>query len=1161
MRLAALSLTRFGHFTDFWLDLQRGDDSDFHIILGPNEAGKSTIVEGWLNLLYGIPARTNYAFRHERDTLQVSARIDDGAEIHTLTRLRKASNSLVGPDGAPLPEAILTGLLRGIGEDAYRHLYCLDDKTIEKGGEDILASKGDLGQLLFSAASGLSAFNDMLEIERATDRTFHIPRGQGRRGTRLYKLSQDLRELDARIRETDLTAPEYRRLREEVMLAQSAEAEAKASQTALIAEDQSLRARRKALPILTERNTLRETLAELGPQPVLAEAIAVEMGGLAGRREGCLATIRTRQADIDGWKEEREKLEIDPRADGLADALAALAPLRSRALNAEEDLPRRTEERDDIGKEIANLLVATGLGGTDPARLGLSVPALDRLDRATQAQARALQRHADAQRELTTAEKTLAQHRETMPAPAAQETDPDAMEALLRKNDANRTAEALATARRQHEEIAVKAWRAIAKLSIGGRTFTTPGPVPLTSEGAEDLATIIESLADRRATLEDRLAEDDRHVSALSADIATLQAQGAAPTDQDAAALREARDRLWTEHRATLSPETADAYARARGEDDLSGALRLAEAARLAELRRVERDHARAAAERDTRARQRDGATQSHEAAQARLAGILADIGLPDGLVATDLAVWLRAHGEAVAAVAARDEAHAALAAAETLAKPVAERLAAALGTEPADLTQLVAEAQHKLIQARAQTDLRAAAMKALRAAEAALKTRQTELTAAATALGEARADLSDAIGAFDFTLPEGVHATDALPRLRAVLSECDKRAALDDRIAKMTASASDFAAQIASVAAPWPELADKPALEQAAALDRLAASHRRATERRRDLDEDLARAETAIRRAEADRKRIDDRAGEIALAWDSTSRPDGFAAIAASIRAAEAAADIRQRIATCERALLSALESDTLDKAEAMLAGETENDLETRLSLLAPELKQAAEVRDAAIRRLSIAEKALGEVSGDSGAARLAQDRRLLIEEIRNEAEVGLRRRIGLLLAERGLGRYRDRHRGAMLAATEAAFVVLTGGVYSALSAQRDGNQETLIVHRASDGRSLRADEETMSKGTRFQLYFALRLAGYRQMAEAGTILPFVCDDIFETFDEDRTAAACRLMQEIGHVGQALYFTHHAHVAEIATRECPGVQVHRLHPEVLANLMMNRKA
>lgn len=422
MRLAALSLTRFGHFTDFSLDLPRGDGTDFHVILGPNEAGKSTIVEGWLNLLYGIPARTNYAFRHDRDTLEVSARVEDDREAHTLTRLRKASNSLVGPDGAPLPEAILTGLLRGIGEDAYRHLYCLDDDTIEKGGEDILASKGDLGQLLFSAASGLAAFNDMLENERSADRAFHVARGPGRRSARLYKLGQALRDLDARIRETDLTAPEYRRLREEAARTQAAEAEAKAVPAELIARDQALRARRKALPILAERDTLREKLAAFGPQPALAEGIAAEIAGLTERREGHLATIRTRRADIDEWKAERDRLEIDPRAQGLTDALAGLAPLRSRAQSAAEDLPSRTEERDEMGTEIARLLAATGLAGTDPARLGLSVPALDRLDRAMQAQARAVQRHTDAERELETAEKTLAQHRETMPAPTGQET-------------------------------------------------------------------------------------------------------------------------------------------------------------------------------------------------------------------------------------------------------------------------------------------------------------------------------------------------------------------------------------------------------------------------------------------------------------------------------------------------------------------------------------------------------------------------------------------------------------------------------------------------------------------------------------------------------------------------------------------------------------------
>ena len=87
------------------------------------------------------------------------------------------------------------------------------------------------------------------------------------------------------------------------------------------------------------------------------------------------------------------------------------------------------------------------------------------------------------------------------------------------------------------------------------------------------------------------------------------------------------------------------------------------------------------------------------------------------------------------------------------------------------------------------------------------------------------------------------------------------------------------------------------------------------------------------------------------------------------------------------------------------------------------------------------------------------------------------------------------------------------------------------------SGGRVKRAAD--MSKGTRFQLYLALRAAAHGQMGTQGLSLPFFCDDIFETFDEGRTAAACRVMEEIGKRGQAIYLTHHRHVVEIAQKVC----------------------
>ena len=84
-------------------------------------------------------------------------------------------------------------------------------------------------------------------------------------------------------------------------------------------------------------------------------------------------------------------------------------------------------------------------------------------------------------------------------------------------------------------------------------------------------------------------------------------------------------------------------------------------------------------------------------------------------------------------------------------------------------------------------------------------------------------------------------------------------------------------------------------------------------------------------------------------------------------------------------------------------------------------------------------------------------------------------------------------------------------------------------------------------SKGTRFQLYLALRVAGYHEFVGARTAVPFVADDIMETFDDFRAEEAFRLFSEMAGVGQVIYLTHHQHLCEIARNVCPSVQVHSL--------------
>ncbi len=74
-----------------------------------------------------------------------------------------------------------------------------------------------------------------------------------------------------------------------------------------------------------------------------------------------------------------------------------------------------------------------------------------------------------------------------------------------------------------------------------------------------------------------------------------------------------------------------------------------------------------------------------------------------------------------------------------------------------------------------------------------------------------------------------------------------------------------------------------------------------------------------------------------------------------------------------------------------------------------------------------------------------------------------------------------------------------------------------------------------------------ALRVAGYREFARLRPPVPFIADDIMETFDDERAEQALRLLAKIGEVGQAIYLTHHRHLCDIALRTCPSVRLHEL--------------
>jgi hypothetical protein len=81
--------------------------------------------------------------------------------------------------------------------------------------------------------------------------------------------------------------------------------------------------------------------------------------------------------------------------------------------------------------------------------------------------------------------------------------------------------------------------------------------------------------------------------------------------------------------------------------------------------------------------------------------------------------------------------------------------------------------------------------------------------------------------------------------------------------------------------------------------------------------------------------------------------------------------------------------------------------------------------------------------------------------------------------------------------------------------------------------GRSLNV--EVLSRGTREQLFLALRLALASAYARRGDALPLVLDDVLVNFDVGRARAAATVLRDFARTGhQVLVFTCHEHIARL---------------------------
>ncbi|WDZ77847.1 AAA family ATPase [Ensifer adhaerens] len=1152
MRLSALDLVRYGKFTDRRLDFggRMAGVPDLHIVYGPNEAGKSTMFSGFLDLLFGIEHASPYGFLHPYPTMRVGGTIEAADRTHRVFRVKRKANSLVGIDDQPLPDNLFSGVLGAIDRDTYQTMFSLDDESIEKGGEAILKSEGELGSLLFSASSGLPDSTAILASLRGQADAFYRPQA---RKHQLAELKAQLDALRTERNAVDINAREYAALRKTLAQARDRHEEAITRRAELRVTQARLKAEVEALPYFGRLRALRTELAGAPVLPVPPAEWAAELPAL--RRQEAEIELRLRQNESEMQRRRDALEEFPPDRQGLclAERLTALqeTALDARYVTAERDMPSRLEELARTSMEIGGCLLRLGeAGDRNPADLLLPTGIGARLQDLARRHSALAERCVSARHELqTAAEENRAAERELTRIDAegglADASGLSGRLALLRRSDCLlRKRAAAQSLDRLEAELADKLLQLRPFVGSADDLLALTAPPPGALEAWRKAAATLE---ERQARVSDRIAGEQELLAGEEARLAALSAVGGTLDDASAAALRRRRDDAWEQHKGRLLQETAVAFEEAMGRDDEVTTLRLAETTRLADMRGLSLSLAERRARLASLREQLQRCIEEVAAQAQSLEDFATSCGLPAVTTLSRLEAWLavrvsalelraqlrsvrlefdRAHAEEVEAIRGLSDDLAGIGIREGLS----ERLE--------DLMQI---AEGIVSQAQTAAAARNAAREAAKRSAMLLEGRRSTLDLAEAEMVTWQEQWNTLLAKSwlaersELLLPEQIGA------MLAVLQDLDKlvqrKADLEYRVAGMRKDQAAFEHAIADLAGGPP--ADD-ALATFAALKARAAEAQRLADRRATFLSELARLDDEQRAICAEQELHIARRRLVLEFFDCETVDDAMQ----QFEAAREQERLRLRIAELEADIASRLGVAACSEAEALLA--ELDDATVRLELA--RLDAALEDSDRDVSELHTdmrgKEKALADVEGGDTVAELDQKRRTLLLDIENRALAYLRLRAGVIAAETALRLFRERHRSAMMRRASETFSRISGGEYSGLSAQSDKGQEFLIANAAGGGSKLAKD---LSKGTRFQLYLALRIAGYHEIAAARESLPFIADDIMETFDDRRAGRAFEQMAEMARVGQVIYLTHHEHLCEIARSACPTVTIHRL--------------
>ena len=1165
MRLRRLDLIRYGRFTDNSFELPAGD-ADFHLVFGPNEAGKSTALSAIEDLLFGIPVRSPYNFLHDYGSLRSGAVLENGQASLQVVRRKGRKDTLLGTDNLPLRggETALRPFLAGADRPFFERMFSLDHVRLEAGGRDILKAKDDVGQMLFSAGAGLAGLRDLLDELSDEAEGLWAPRRARHR--EFYQASDRLSDAGTALRQRIVTGQQWQELKQAFERAEATYAGIESEFENLSAEVRRLSRIRRVYRDVCHMMDLEEEkdIAALEKVVLLPED-ARRVLEESERRDSVLTTrIETLSGRLARAREELSTLEYDERLILREPDIIHLHERRIEVRHGMDDLPKRQAELAAAEAELRDLATEWGWKG-EVDKLISRIPRRTKLS---------------VLRALLSQRGKLASDRENrdenvQEAQAELEEIRQTVEVMGETTDVSRLRTVI-KAIRESGDVTGRVRRAALDVKHTqdrlDRLLLALHPAVPSQEAAVQMrvppASTVQAHRDKLQDWERRNREAVRQLARAEKELHRVRSNFRSTVSKEQVVsmetLRKARadrDILWRlarkRHIENLRVTDEEAGSHAHALDDLGTAVETA-IRNTDDLADRRFDNAEAAGRLAEMSRTMD----ELEVDVSRLTQLREELAQEGGRLHDDwetlwnrapfsplppdtMLEWLQTRNDLLKAVEDRAEVGRTLEIHnQELSETRGELLAefSALGADPGLLEQetlpvLVERADGIRFDYEQEADARNRLEQGLQEAKSTLKRRRRELARAEQAWGRWQAEWSAALTEVEFTAgsnPDEVSALiDVMDRIR------EKSLRINDlrqqRIGKIRRDLADFEALVEKMVDEVArDLAGTSAEDAVVEIEERLAGARRTRDLRVTKEQEIGDLENSLRALEEDREAargsvnyLRDAAG-VATSEElrnAIEKSDSLRALQLEL------ATVRKTLEQQGDGLTAAVLEEECEDVDLDQIVAQEDTTQARLRRLRERLGAAAEER-------AQARNAFQAVGGDAAAARAEAERQEALVDLGRISERYVRVRTSALLLRWAMERYRREKQAPLLRRAGELFATVTGGSFTGLRVDYDAGDQARLIGSRPGGEVVPVPG--MSSGTVDQLYLALRVASIEDYLDHAASLPFVADDLFVNFDDDRARSGFQVLGELARKTQVLFFTHHLHLLEIA-RETLG--------------------